>query len=173
MALQVTGAASRPLDRRQGAHRWQKAGDLLWVPLGAAEARPLLAFALVGLVCVGAYLAGVLVFPSRSGRIINGDAIQYFAYLQSAVVDGDLDFSNDYRQLYLEAESAEGRGPQPDADRTRAEHDVGGSGHPLVALLRGHAIRSWSDRHRRAQSRVCSRPASVWRESSTPRSGRG
>ena len=99
MALQVTGAASRPLDRRQGAHRWQKAGDILWVPLGAAEARPLLAFALVGLVCVGAYLAGVLAVPSRNGRVINGDAIQYLAYLQSGVVDGDLDFTNDYRQL--------------------------------------------------------------------------
>jgi hypothetical protein len=99
MALQVTGADTRPRDGRQGARRWQRAGELLWVPLGAAEARPLLAFALVGLVCVGAYLTGVLAIPSRNGRVINGDAIQYFAYLQSVVVDGDLDFSNDYQQL--------------------------------------------------------------------------
>jgi hypothetical protein len=56
--------------------------------------------ALVGFLFALAYLAGVLVYPSRSGRIINGDAIQYFAYLQSAVADRDLDFSNDYRQLY-------------------------------------------------------------------------
>jgi len=72
--------------------------------LGAAEARPAAAFTLAGFAFALAYLAGVLVFPSGSGRIINGDAIQYFAYLQSAVVDGDLDFSNDYRQLYQTAD---------------------------------------------------------------------
>jgi hypothetical protein len=72
--------------------------------LRAAEARPAAAFTLVGFAFALAYLAGVLVFPSGSGRIINGDAIQYFAYLQSAVVDGDLDFSNDYRQLYRTAD---------------------------------------------------------------------
>jgi len=72
--------------------------------LRAAEARPVAVLSLVGFVFALAYLAGVLVFPSGSGRIINGDAIQYFAYLQSAVVDGDLDFSNDYRQLYRNAD---------------------------------------------------------------------
>ena len=68
------------------------------------EARPAAAFTLVGLAFAVAYLAGVLLFPQRSGRIINGDAIQYFAYLQSAVVDGDLDLWNDYRQLYRTAD---------------------------------------------------------------------
>jgi hypothetical protein len=72
--------------------------------LRAAEARPVAVLSLVGFAFALAYLAGVLVFPSGSGRIINGDAIQYFAYLQSAVVDGDLDFSNDYRQLYRNAD---------------------------------------------------------------------
>ncbi len=72
--------------------------------LRAAEARPAAAFTLVGFAFALAYLAGVLVFPSGSGRIINGDAIQYFAYLQSVVVDGDLDLSNDYRQLYRTAD---------------------------------------------------------------------
>jgi len=73
---------------------------LLSSPLRAAEARPVATLTLVGFVFVVTYLIGVLGCPSGSGRIINGDAIQYFAYLQSAVVDGDLDFSNDYRQLY-------------------------------------------------------------------------
>jgi hypothetical protein len=68
--------------------------------LRAAETRPVATLTLVGFAFAVAYLCGVLLFPSGSGRIINGDAIQYFAYLQSAVVDGDLDFSNDYRQLY-------------------------------------------------------------------------
>jgi len=57
--------------------------------------------AVVGLCCALVYLTGVLVVPSRAGRVINGDAIQYFAYLQSAVADGDLDFTNDYQRLYL------------------------------------------------------------------------
>jgi hypothetical protein len=78
--------------------------DVPAAALRAAEARPAAAFTLVGFAFALAYLAGVLVFPSGSGRIINGDAIQYFAYLQSAVIDGDLDFSNDYRQLYRNAD---------------------------------------------------------------------
>ena len=74
--------------------------DLLSSPLRAAETRPVATLTLVGVVFTIAYLIGVLGFPSGSGRVLNGDAIQYFAYVQSAVVDGDLDFSNDYRQLY-------------------------------------------------------------------------
>lgn len=90
-----------PYDGRQDAMRIRVQGkDFLSVSLRAAEGRPLATIALVGLVFAAAYLLGVLVFPSSSGRVINGDAIQYFAYLQSAVVDGDLDFSNDYRRLY-------------------------------------------------------------------------
>ena len=74
------------------------------VALRTAEARPGATFTVLGFAFAVAYLTGVLVFPSGSGRIINGDAIRYFAYLQSAVVDGDLDFSNDYRQLYRNAD---------------------------------------------------------------------
>ena len=72
----------------------------------AAESRPVAILSLVGLVFAVSYLVAVLGFPAGAGRIINGDAIQYFAYLQSAVVDGDLDFSNDYRQLYASADPA-------------------------------------------------------------------
>jgi len=74
--------------------------DLLSSTLRAAETWPIATLTFVGCVFAVTYLVGVLVYPSKSGRILNGDAIQYFAYLQSAVVDGDLDLSNDYRQLY-------------------------------------------------------------------------
>lgn len=83
-----------PTPRGRGLRR------LLAVPVEAVERRPLATLALVGLCCALVYLTGVLVVPSRAGRVINGDAIQYFAYLQSAVADGDLDFTNDYQQLY-------------------------------------------------------------------------
>jgi hypothetical protein len=86
--------ANIPPSRGSGLRR------LLAAPVAAAERRPLVTFAAVGLACAIIYLTGVLLVPSRSGRVINGDAIQYFAYLQSAVVDGDLDFTNDYRQLF-------------------------------------------------------------------------
>jgi hypothetical protein len=47
-----------------------------------------------------AYLAALLMFPRSHGRIINGDAIQYYAYLRSLVIDRDVDFSNEYEVLY-------------------------------------------------------------------------
>jgi len=72
----------------------------------AAESRPVATLSLVGLIFAVTYLVAVLGLPAGAGRIINGDAIQYFAWLQSAVVDGDLDFSNDYRQLYASADPA-------------------------------------------------------------------
>ena len=72
----------------------------------AAERRPVATLSLVGLIFAVTYLVAVLGLPAGAGRIINGDAIQYFAWLQSAVVDGDLDFSNDYRQLYASADPA-------------------------------------------------------------------
>jgi hypothetical protein len=72
-------------------------------PVEAAERRPLVTLAAVGVCCALTYLAGVLLVPSSVGRVINGDAIQYFAYLQSAVADGDLDFTNDYQRLYRDS----------------------------------------------------------------------
>ena len=46
------------------------------------------------------YLASQTVAPGATGRIINGDAIQYYAYLRSLTFDGDVDFANDYRLLF-------------------------------------------------------------------------
>ena len=52
-------------------------------------------FVLVGAVFAVAYVAAFARAPDRM-RPINGDAIQYYAYLRSAVFDHDLDFTNDY-----------------------------------------------------------------------------
>jgi hypothetical protein len=70
------------------------------------EARPTLALGLVGMLFAAAYLVGVFAFPAPRGRIINGDAIQYYAYLRSAAIDHDLDFTNDYTLLYGSAGEA-------------------------------------------------------------------
>ena len=63
----------------------------------------------VGLLFAAVYVSIHMVFPRDHGRIVNGDAIQYYAYLRSMAVDGDLDFTNDYRLLYRapEAEAAD------------------------------------------------------------------
>jgi hypothetical protein len=116
--------------RRSG---WSRARDVISAPLRAAERRPVFVFCLIGALFAAGYLAGVLAFPSASGRIINGDAIQYYAYLRSTVFDGDVDFENDYRLLFG------GAGP---AERSWArEHTV--TGRPPNVMSVGPAI-LWS-----------------------------
>ncbi len=63
------------------------------------ERHPGRVFTAIGFVFAIVYVAAFTVFP-RHGRIIDGDAIQYYAYLRSLVVDRDVDFTNDYRLLY-------------------------------------------------------------------------
>ena len=38
-------------------------------------------------------------FPKPPGRVIDGDALSYYAWLRSLAFDDDIDFSNDYRLL--------------------------------------------------------------------------
>lgn len=57
-----------------------------------------------------AYIAALTLVPRASGRILNGDAVQYYAYLRSLAIDRDLDFSNDYRHLYAPASEEEAAG---------------------------------------------------------------
>ena len=49
----------------------------------------------------------VIAFTVAGGdrRPINGDAVQYYAYLRSIVFDHDLDFANDYAALYGSAQT--------------------------------------------------------------------
>ena len=103
MPVQAMDRSMHPDGRRGEPPERKPVRHVVSAPIRAAEARPLLTFTLVGLLFAAGYVAGMLAVPSKSGRIINGDAIQYFAYLQSVVVDGDVDFSNDYQQLYADA----------------------------------------------------------------------
>lgn len=57
-------------------------------------------FAGVGVLLIGAYVLALTVFPRPNGRTLNGDAIQYYAYLRSLVFDRDVDFRNEYAVLY-------------------------------------------------------------------------
>ena len=74
--------------------------------LARLETRPGRVFACLGLLFVLLYVSAHTLFPREHGRIINGDAIQYYAYLRSLLIDRDLDFTNDY--WLLEA----GSGPE-------------------------------------------------------------
>jgi hypothetical protein len=67
--------------------------------LARLERRAGLLFAAIGAVFALAYLLSMLSSPPRD-RYVDGDAIQYYAYLRSLVFDRDLDFANDYERLY-------------------------------------------------------------------------
>jgi len=68
--------------------------------LTALEKHPVRVIWSIGTVFVVVYIASQTIVPGAHSRIINGDAIQYYAYLHSLTVDGDFDFTNDYRLLY-------------------------------------------------------------------------
>lgn len=68
--------------------------------LEAFERRPGRTIACIGLAFAVAYLLALTMVPRASGRILNGDAVQYYAYLRSLAIDGDLDFTNEYLRLY-------------------------------------------------------------------------
>ena len=54
----------------------------------------------IGVTFAIAYVIAMTVFPRVHGRIIDGDGIQYYAYLRSLVFDHDVNFINDYQFLY-------------------------------------------------------------------------
>ena len=64
------------------------------------ERHPGRVIASIGVVFATAYLSAVTLVPRTHGRIVDGDTIQYYAYLRSLAIDRDLDFDNDYRLLY-------------------------------------------------------------------------
>jgi len=64
------------------------------------ERRPIITFSAIGCCLAAAYTLAVTLFPSGEGRIIEGDAVQYYAYLRSLVFDQDVNFVNDYQLLY-------------------------------------------------------------------------
>lgn len=70
------------------------------------EHRPYRTIAVIGAAFAVAYLAAMTMFPRAHGRIIDGDGIQYYAYLRSLVFDGDVNFINDYQLLYGDDEAS-------------------------------------------------------------------
>jgi hypothetical protein len=70
------------------------------------ERRPGAVFAALGALSIAAYLVALTVFPRPHNRVLDGDAIQYYAYLRSIVFDGDLDFRNEYAALYRDRADA-------------------------------------------------------------------
>jgi Dolichyl-phosphate-mannose-protein mannosyltransferase len=68
-----------------------------WRPrLDGLVERPLPLFAAVFMIFIIGFGASIFLVPHRYGRLIVGDGIYYYVYLRSVVIDGDLDFTNDY-----------------------------------------------------------------------------
>ena len=63
------------------------------------EQHPTRTFIAIGLLFVLAYVTAHVWFPKPPGRVIDRDALSYYAWLRSVIFDGDIDFSNDYRLL--------------------------------------------------------------------------
>ena len=63
------------------------------------ERHPTRSFVAIGLLFALAYVTAHVWFPKPPGRVIDGDALSYYAWLRSVIFDGDIDFSNDYRLL--------------------------------------------------------------------------
>jgi hypothetical protein len=59
-------------------------------------ARPLPLFFSLFVIFVVVFGASIFLVPRRYGQLITGDGIYYYVWLRSAVIDHDLDFSNDY-----------------------------------------------------------------------------
>ncbi len=67
--------------------------------IGWFERHPTRTFVAIGLLFALAYMTAHVWFPKPPGRVIDGDALGYYAWLRSVAFDGDIDFSNDYRLL--------------------------------------------------------------------------
>lgn len=68
--------------------------------LALPERYPGRTIAAIGLIFAMAYASGVMILRKPDGRIIVGDAVHYYVYVRSAVFDRDLQFRNDYIQMY-------------------------------------------------------------------------
>lgn len=64
--------------------------------LDAVVENPTRLFIAVLVIFLLVYGASIFLIPKRYGRLIVGDGIYYYVYLRSAVLDGDLNFQNDY-----------------------------------------------------------------------------
>ncbi len=69
--------------------------------LDAVVQRPLPLFIGILLIFVVVFGASIALLPRRTGQLIIGDGVYYYAYLRAAVIEHSLDFSKDY-DLYLQ-----------------------------------------------------------------------
>lgn len=74
------------------------------VTLELFERHPGRALTAIGVMFAVAYVTALSLFPH--GRIVNGDTIQYYAYLRSLAIDRDVDFTNEYQALYTGTDPA-------------------------------------------------------------------
>ncbi len=88
-------------------------------------------FVLGTLLCAAAYALAPLVLERRGANIIGGDATYYYVYARSVVLDGDLDFTNDYAGF--------DRARAPD-DPKRAGGSYTNTGRPLNQFSVGPAL---------------------------------
>ncbi len=65
--------------------------------------KPYRTLALLFAICVLVFLAS-LPLPRADGMLIGSDGVKYFAYTRSLVVDGDLDFRNEFARLLSPSE---------------------------------------------------------------------
>ena len=74
----------------------------------SVERHPVRTFVAIGLLFALLYTTTHVFFPRAHGRVINGDAIQQYVYLQSVAIDGDLDFGNEYQAFFGADDAAAG-----------------------------------------------------------------
>ncbi|RIK27016.1 MAG: hypothetical protein DCC52_09740 [Chloroflexi bacterium] len=77
------------------AHTWSWRARLR-TRLDAIIERPRALWVALFVIFLLVYGASIFLIPKRYGRLIVGDGIYYYVYLRSAVLDGDLNFQNDY-----------------------------------------------------------------------------
>ena len=70
-----------------------------WLPNDADQRRLLTALTIF--ICLS-HVVGILLTSGLNGRMIQGDANAYFAYLPSVIMDGDLDLRNQFETLRAE-----------------------------------------------------------------------
>jgi hypothetical protein len=78
--------------------------------LTVPERHPAHLLLLLGLLSLVSYITIVTIFPSKTGRLVQGDAVHHYVYLRSLVFDHDLQFQNEYVRLYRL------KGDEPDVD---------------------------------------------------------
>jgi len=78
--------------------------------LNQSAAHPARTLTLLFVLCLAVFLA-MLPVPRADGMLIGSDGIGYYMYVRSLVIDGDLDFANEYARLWPEVDVATRRTP--------------------------------------------------------------